>query len=416
MVDRPNFSYMIRKNPSLLFFLCFSPLLIPGFSLCSFTENHQVEYAIQTISVKPGAEFTEQYVPLLKGKRVGLVINQSSRIGNRYLIDSLFSLGIQISSIFAPEHGWRGDQDAGATINDSMDLRTGAVIKSLYGANKKPQSADLEKLDVIVFDIQDVGARFYTFISTLFYVMEACAENQKPLIVLDRPNPNGYFVDGPVLEDSLRSFVGIAPIPIVHGCTIAELANMFKGEKWTNGADSLILTLIRCGHYTHDTFYELPIKPSPNLPTVRSVLLYPSLCLFEGTTCSVGRGTDFPFEVVGHPDFQKNCFSFVPEPNPGNKSPLYSGVQCFGYDFRNLSIERIRHLKKIQLGILLDFYKRFPDKDGFFGKSNFFDKLSGTGSLKYQIQLGWTESQIRASWKPGLKKYLKIRKKYLLYD
>ncbi len=363
-----------------------------------------------------GAEKIDQYLPLLEGKRVGFVVNQTSRIGEQHLIDTLFSRGVLVTRIFAPEHGFRGEADAGETVKDGHDIRTGALIASLYGKRKKPSPEDLDSLDVIVFDIQDVGARFYTYISTMFYVMEACAEQGKPIIVLDRPNPNGHLIDGPVLDMQFKSFIGIAPLPIAHGCTVGELALMFMGELWINKAAELDLTVILCKNYTHHTPYELPVKPSPNLPTTRSVLLYPSLCLFEGSTCSLGRGTDFPFEVVGHPDFGVDSFHFIPRPNTGNKFPAHERWVCKGWDFRDISEDSLRHCNQVNISWLLDYYKAFPNKPVFFRKDNFMDLLAGTDTFRKQILEGKTEAEIRESWAEGLAAYKAMRMRYLLYE
>ncbi len=362
-----------------------------------------------------GAERLDLLLPMLEGKQVALVVNHSSLVGKTHLADTLHSLGVCISVIFAPEHGFRGDADAGEHINDGYDPSTGAAIVSLYGKHRKPIPEDLEGSDVLVFDIQDVGARFYTYISTLFYVLEACAEQQKAAIVLDRPNPNGHYVDGPVLDSRLTSFVGIAPLPIVHGCTMGELARLFVGEFWIYKPESLWLRVVPCLNYSHSKPYELPVPPSPNLPTARSVLLYPSLCLFEGSTCSVGRGTDWPFEVVGHPDFFCDSFSFVLRPNAGNKYPLHAGWLCGGWDFSKVSMDSLRAAKQLNLYWLLQFYKEFPNKPGFFREDNFFDLLAGTRSLRQQIVEGKTEAEIRATWAEDLAAYRAIRQKYLIY-
>lgn len=362
-----------------------------------------------------GAERLDQYLPLLRNKNVALVVNHSSLVGNTHLADTLHALGICLSVIFAPEHGFRGEADAGEHIVDGHDLRTGAPIVSLYGKKKKPLPEDLESTEVVIYDIQDVGARFYTYISTLFYVMEACAEQGKKVIVLDRPNPNGHYVDGPVLDSRLSSFVGIAPIPIVHGCTVGELARLFVGEFWIYKPESLDLTVIPCLNYTHSTPYSIPVPPSPNLTSDRSVLLYPSLCLFEGSTCSVGRGTDCPFEVVGHPDFPCDSFYFVPRPNKSNKYPLHSGWLCGGWDLSNLSEQQLRQTGALNIGFLLQFYQAFPNKDRFFRDDRFFDLIAGNSLLKQQIIEGKTEEEIRASWEEDLNLYKALRKRYLLY-
>jgi uncharacterized protein YbbC (DUF1343 family) len=367
-------------------------------------------------SVMVGAERMEFYQPLLAGKRVGFVVNQTSRAGEQHLVDTLHRRGVAVTRIFAPEHGFRGEADAGETVKDGHDVRTGALISSLYGKSKKPTAQDLDSLDIVVFDIQDVGARFYTYISTLFYVMEACAEQGKPIIVLDRPNPNGHLIDGPVLDMQFKSFVGMTPIPIAHGCTVGELARMYKGEGWINHASELDLTVVACLHYTHESPYDLPVKPSPNLPSARSVLLYPSLCLFEGSTCSLGRGTDFPFEVVGHPDFGLDSFQFIPRPNTGNKAPMHDHWVCKGWDFRRISEDSLRNRDQLNISWLLDFYKAFPNKPVFFRKDNFMDLLAGTDTFRKQILAGTPETEIRASWADGLEAYKKMRKRYLLYD
>lgn len=362
-----------------------------------------------------GAERLEMLLPMLEGKTVALVVNHSSRIGNTHLVDTLNQLGVCISVIFAPEHGFRGDADAGEHVKDGMDLRTGIPITSLYGKHRKPLPEDLEESSVVIFDIQDVGARFYTYISTLFYVMEACAEAGKEVIVLDRPNPNGHYVDGPVLDSRLSSFVGIAPIPIVHGCTVGELARLFVGEYWIYRPLSLQLEVIPCLNYTHSRFYELPVAPSPNLRTMRAILLYPSICLFEGTKCSVGRGTDWPFEIVGHPDFSCDSFNFVPRPNAGNKNPPHAGWLCGGWDLSKIPIDSLRASKKLNLNWLIQFYQQFPKKDEFFREDHFFDLLAGNRNLQQQITEGKTETEIRATWTEDLDAFKAIRQKYLLY-
>lgn len=362
-----------------------------------------------------GAERTELYLPLLRNKQIGLVVNPSSRIGTTHLVDSLYQLGLCITRIFAPEHGFRGAEEAGERVRDDQDPRTGIPIVSLYGRKKKPSGDDLAELDVVVFDIQDVGARFYTYISTLLYLMEACAENRVPLIILDRPNPNGHYIDGPVLDMRLESFVGSVPLPIVHGCTVGELARMFEGEGWVNRQERLHLRVIPCLNYNHQTPYDLPVRPSPNLPDMRSVLLYPSLCLFEGSTVSVGRGTDTPFQLVGHPDNECDTFSFIPKPNAGSKYPPQQGLVCKGYDLRHVSIDSLRMRTELNLNWLLKFYQDFPNKSAFFLPNGFFNLLSGTTTLRQQMEAGKTEAEIRASWAPNLAFYKEIRKRYLLY-
>lgn len=366
-------------------------------------------------SIVTGAEQMDKVLPLLHGKQVALVVNHTSTVGATHLVDTLMKAGIHIRCIFAPEHGFRGAAEAGATIQDGVDTRTKVPIRSLYGKKKKPDAADLAGVDLVVFDIQDAGARFYTYISTLFYILEACAEHQKPVLVLDRPNPNGHYIDGPVLDTAFRSFVGIAPLPIVHGCTVAELADLFKGEKWIKYAGNLQLSKIICQNYTHKTPYDLPIAPSPNLPDMRSVLLYPSVCLFEGTTASLGRGTKTPFQVIGHPDFPERQFSFTPHSVPAAVTPPQQDVLCYGWDLRSRSLADLREQKQLNLRLLLDFYARFPKDKPFFLENHFIDKLAGTDQLRQQILAGKTEQEIRASWAKGLQHFRNIRKQYLLY-
>lgn len=370
---------------------------------------------LETPPIVLGADQFQAYLPLLADKQVGLVVNHTSRVGKRHLADTLHTAGVCIARIFAPEHGFRGEEDAGELIADGIDLRTEAMIVSLYGKKKKPTADDLSGLDVLVFDMQDVGTRFYTYISTLYYLLEACAENEKPVIILDRPNPNGHLVDGPVLDMRFSSFVGIAPLPIAHGCTVGELARLFKGENWINKGDLLDLKVIPCLNYTHTTPYELPVKPSPNLPTTRSVLLYPSLCLFEGTTSSVGRGTNWPFEVIGHPEFGIDTFTFVPQSNKGNKYPLHELFMCRGLDFRTVSIDSLRNSRQINIKWLMDYYAAFPNKPRFFREDKYLDLLAGTDQFRQQIIAQASEAEIRASWAGDLECYRAIRKMYLLY-
>ena len=363
-----------------------------------------------------GAERTDQYLKLLQGKTVALVINQTSKVGNRLLVDTLKDLGINIKVIFAPEHGFRGKADAGEQVSNGVDPGTGISVVSLYGKKTKPSAEDLTGVNVVIFDIQDVGCRFYTFLSTLQYVMEACAENGKDLIILDRPNPNGYYVDGPVLDMQYKSFVGISKIPVVYGLTLGEYATMVKGEKWIKNAEKLTLKVITCVDYDHSTRYKLPVSPSPNLRNERAVLLYPSLCFFEGTNVSVGRGTDHPFQIIGSPyTVMDSGFTFVPVSKPGATDPPSRGELCKGYDLRNPIKELNTEAKGVNLKYLLKMYSLTTDKDKFFTKPDFFDKLAGTDELRKQIIAGKTEAEIRASWQPALKEYKAIRKKYLLY-
>lgn len=360
------------------------------------------------------ADRTEAYIPYLLHKNIGMIINQTSVIGDNLTpsVDSLLKLGIRIKKIFGPEHGFRGNASDGAKIDDAVDSKTGIPAISLYGKHYKPTTDDLKGLDLLVFDIQDVGARYYTFISTLHYVMEACAENNIELMILDRPNPNGYYVDGPVLDTAFRSFVGMHPVPIVHGMTIAEYAQMINGEGWLKNKVKCRLKIIRMENYVHELPYAPPIKPSPNLPNRQSILLYPSLCLFEGTTLSVGRGTAFPFQVLGHPLFKsKYKFSFTPQSIPGvSDNPPLKGQLCYGINLQKFNPAKAR---KINLDWIIETYKAFPDKEHFFNP--YFTKLAGTDQLRKQIEAGKNEEEIRFSWEPALSQYKIMRGKYLLY-
>ena len=363
-----------------------------------------------------GANRTEIYLPELKGKKVGIVANQTSVIFKNdqsytHLVDSLVSLNVSIQAVFAPEHGFRGKADAGEHIKDGMDSKTGLPIISLYGNNKKPKPEQLEGIDVLIFDIQDVGARFYTYISTLHYVMEACAEQNIPIIILDRPNPNGHYVDGPILEPEFQSFVGMHPIPVVHGMTIGEYAQMINAEGWLKDHITCDLLVVPMDHYNHKKSYDLPIKPSPNLPNSQAINLYPSLCFFEGTNVNAGRGTDKQFQVFGSPDLSPNTFtySYTPKPNEGAKHPKHEGKLCYGMDLSN--IEPLDHL---DLTYIINAYKHSANQETFF--SSFFDKLAGTKKLKQQILDGQSSEEIRASWKEGLEAFRMKRERYLIYQ
>ncbi|MGB0524084.1 MAG: exo-beta-N-acetylmuramidase NamZ family protein [Flammeovirgaceae bacterium] len=386
-------------------------LMIITLFACSGQEE-AYKFVADVPKIKVGAARLDQYLPTLKDKKVALLVNQTSVIdSNVHLVDTLLALGIQVKQIFAPEHGFRGDADAGESVVDGKDKKTGLPILSLYGKNKKPSAAQLTDIDVVVFDIQDVGARFYTYISTMHYVMEACAEQQKQFMVLDRPNPNGHYVDGPVLELAHQSFVGLHPIPIVHGLTVGELAKMINGEGWLKGGRTCELQVISCEHYTHLSRYSLPIKPSPNLPNDWSIALYPSLCLFEGTTVSVGRGTDMQFQILGHPDYPDTTFSFTPVRKPGAKYPKHQNITCYGKDLRSTQFQ---YKFNFFLDELIHFYAVNPRQDQFFNA--FFTKLAGTKALQQQIEQGISQDVIRQSWQPALQQYLKMRKKYLLYE
>lgn len=360
-------------------------------------------------TVRVGADQLDVLLPKLSNRAVALVVNHTSLVGRTHLADTLIASGITIRKVFAPEHGFRGAAADGEHISDAIDTRTGLPIISLYGSNRKPTPEQLADVDVVVFDIQDVGTRFYTYISTMHYVMEACAEQGKKLIILDRPNPNGDYIDGPVRVPSLKSFVGMHPIPIVHGLTVGELARMINGEGWLQNGIKCDVDIIPVQNWTHNDIYPLPVKPSPNLPNDQAVQLYPSLCLFEGTVISVGRGTEIPFLVIGNPAFTDLPFTFTPHPIPGmSNDPPQNGQVCHGLDLRN-----VKTGPGLDLHYLLDFYKKYPDKDKFFIGS--FDRLAGTPVLKEQIRNGMTEQQIKETWKTDLEAYRKMRAKYLLY-
>ncbi|WP_461080243.1 exo-beta-N-acetylmuramidase NamZ family protein [Spirosoma flavus] len=385
-------------------------LFLTGFCLFGFACFAQTN-SKQATSIQTGADQMALYLPALQGKRVGLVVNHTSIIGKTHLADTLLARGIAVKTIFAPEHGFRGDATDGATINNARDTRTGVMIASLYGDTRKPTPQQMDSLDVIVFDIQDVGARFYTYTSTMHYVMEACAEANKPMIVLDRPNPNGHYVDGPVLDPKFKSFVGLNPIPVVYGLTIGELANMINGEGWLAGAKTCKLTIIPLKNYTHQTPYVLPVAPSPNLPNQQSILLYPSICFFEGTVVSVGRGTDKQFQVIGSPFTKYGPYTFTPVDKPGAINPPMEGQLCYGLDLSNVAVSK----KGLMLNYIFDFMKRASDKNKFFLATNYIDRLAGTDQFRLQLMTGVSEEKIRQSWQPALNAYKVKRKKYLLY-
>lgn len=388
--------------------------------------------AAQTENVITGAERMQVYLPMLKGKSVAVFANQTSLVKNTHLVDTLISSGIKVVKIFGPEHGFRGDADAGEHVGDARDKKTGIPVISLYGNHKKPTPEDFKGVDVLVFDIQDVGVRFYTYISSLQYYLEAALENHKPLLILDRPNPNGFYVDGPVLDMKYTSFIGMQPVPVVYGMTIGEYAMMLAGEsmlsKEANAINAYNITtnptvdtpfhiqVIKCKNYDHNTKYILPVMPSPNLKEMQSIYWYPSTCFFEGTSLSEGRGTDKPFQYFGHPSLPKYFFSFTPNPNAGAKSSKCFGQLCYGWNLSG-NIEEVQKKVdgKIQLRYLLQAYNLFPGKDTFFLKNNFFNKLAGNDQLMQQVKAGKTEAEIKQSWKPGIIAFKAIRKKYLLY-
>jgi uncharacterized protein YbbC (DUF1343 family) len=397
-------------NLTLLFFFVFAFTVFDGEAqVLSYTEESGTLKEV----IRTGADQTELYLPLLLGKKVGLVVNPTSVIGKNHLVDTLLKRGINIVKVFGPEHGFRGEADAGEKVKSDVDAKTKLPTISLYGKNKKPSQEQLADLEVVVFDIQDVGCRFYTYISTLTYVMEACAEYGKELLVLDRPNPNGNFVDGPILEEKYKSFVGLHPVPIVHGCTIGEYAQMVKGEKWIAKAEQLKLKVIKVKGWNHTLPYMLPVKPSPNLPNMQAIWLYPSLCLFEGTMVSVGRGTDKPFQLIGYPKMPEGNYTFTPQSLPGAKSPPYKDTLCNGFLLAEFSENYIRDLRQLYLFWIVETYKLCPQKEKFF--NSYFETLVGTAQLRKQIREGKTDQEIHQTWQQGLASYKTKRKKYLLY-
>ena len=406
-------SYSFFKNTFLFSLILFTACGNSVISERSDTKSDLQEItntSQKNVRIKTGADNYSKYLPLLKNKKVGIVTNQTGIISNdkKHLVDFLLEKGIDVKTIYAPEHGFRGTADAGELIKDGKDVKTGLPIISLYGSNKKPKPEQLKGIDILIFDLQDVGARFYTYISSLHYIMEACAENNIPLIVLDRPNPNGGIVDGPILEKENKSFVGMHPIPVLHGMTIGEYAKMINGEKWLKNNAQCQLTVIACSNYKRTMRYSLLVNPSPNLPNDQSINLYPSLCFFEGTTISVGRGTNKQFQIYGSPSLPKTNFSFTPKPNKGAKNPKHNGKVCYG---ENLST--IKKINCLELKWLLKAYKNSNDKSSFF--IPFFTKLAGTRQLQQQIESGKTEKEIRESWKGGLINFKQMRRKYLIY-
>ncbi|MEQ7802595.1 DUF1343 domain-containing protein [Pedobacter sp. ASV1-7] len=404
----------------------FNSILILTLLMISNICTAQIKSSKQTKSNKrgitTGADQTEKYLPYLKGKRIGMVVNQSSIIGNKSSVDSLMSLGIKIVKVFGPEHGFRGNASNGAVVADEKDAKTGLPIISLYGRNEKPTKKQLADIDIMVFDLQDVGCRYYTNINTLEYVMDACAENNKELLILDRPNPNGYVVDGPVMtEDKYKSAIGIHYTPMTHGMTIGEFAQYLNGEGYLK--KQCKINIIKVANYGRDMPYVLPIHPSPNLNTQQAVMLFPSLCMFEGTAINEGRGTHMPFTILGAPALKgKYSFSYKPISIPGmSENPRHKDAVCYGLDLRNYDINKLRKSRKIDLSWLIELYNAYPDKANFFtpGRQNqdisAFDLRIGTDQLRKQIIAGVSEADIRKSWEPGLQKFKAIRKKYLIY-
>lgn len=400
--------------------------LIGMLSCANTNKNAENDYKTPTenvsLTAKDSSEITlaanrtQEYFPLLKGKKVAFTGNQTSLIKTqngdyKHVVDSLISAGINIQKVFAPEHGFRGEADAGETVKDGIDTKTGLPIISLYGSNKKPSKEQLKEIEMMVFDIQDVGARFYTYLSTLHYLMEACAENDIPLLVLDRPNPNADYIDGPVLKPEFKSFVGMHPVPVAYGMTIGEYAQMINGENWLAKGEKCDLKVIKLENYDHSKSYSLPVKPSPNLPNDLAINLYPSLCFFEGTLVNAGRGTNTQFQVFGAPTLDSAYFdySYTPTSMPGAQNPKHKGSKCFG---RNLTEQAVIH--NLNLEWLLEAYKHNSNKSDFF--NSFFEKLAGTDELRKQIEEGLSEEEIKKSWQPGLEKFKKVREKYLLYN
>lgn len=372
-----------------------------------------VFYSIaQSQDVLTGAERADLYLPMLKGKKVGLVGNQTSILpqsANKHVVDFLLENGIEVKKVFVPEHGFRGTSDAGEKVDNSIDQKTGLPIISLYGSNKKPSAEQIQDLDIVIFDLQDVGARFFTYISTMHYVMEACAEQGKKVVIFDRPNPNGSYVDGPVLKKGFESFVGMHPIPVVHGLTVGELARMINGEKWLKGGLIAELEVIPVANWNRNQAYSLPVKPSPNLPSDLAIKLYPSTCFFEGTVMSLGRGTYDPFQMYGYPDPKFGTFTFTPVSIDGMyKTPPHQNKKCYGVDLRGESLDH-----HFTLSYILDAYQKSGMKEKFF--NNFFNTLAGTDELKKQILAEKSEAEIRESWKAGLEEYMQKRTKYLIY-
>jgi uncharacterized protein YbbC (DUF1343 family) len=416
------------KNTFLLFL--FSSLLLSAFSCSAQTPDTATQYtdtgfskvdtgyspadtAVKTKKFMTGADQVKSYLTLLKGKKVAVVANQTSMVGKMHLVDTLLKLKVNITCVFSPEHGFRGEAAAGESVGNNIDPETNIPIISLYGEHHTPTKKDLKDVDVVLYDIQDVGARFYTYISTMQNVMEACADNEKFMIVLDRPNPNGFYVDGPILESKHKSFVGMAPIPIVYGLTPGELANMMNIQGYIKKGPAR-LRVIKMKNYSHNRLYNLPVKPSPNLQDQTAVYLYPSLCLFEGTAVSVGRGTDMPFHVIGFPGFKEGTTTFEPKSNAAAPNPMYKDTLCTGWDVSDYVSDTTNLPNKLNLSWLIKMYKAYPDKTKFFNP--FFEKLAGTGKLREQIIKGMTEDQIRATWQDDIKEYMMTRKRFLLYE
>lgn len=396
---------------TILLFLCLSFLPLKHMAQVPF-DSSLVKSADEVLV---GAERASLYLDKLEGKNVALVVNPTSEVFGQHLVDFLISKNVSIKKVFAPEHGFRGTADAGERIKDAIDPKTGIPLKSLYGKNKKPSAQDLAGIDIVIFDIQDVGVRFYTYISTMHYVMQACAENNVDFMVLDRPNPNGFYVAGPVLEMEQQSFVGMHPVPIVHGLTVGEFATMVNEEGWLGNDLKCNLQVVLLTGWTHKDLYQLPVKPSPNLPNMTSVYWYPTLGLFEGTNVNAGRGTDFPFQTFGSPFIKNAPFSYTPVPKPGAKYPKHKNKKCYGMDLRSFNLDSFYVQPNIQIGYILWAYENSTNKGEFFLKNHFYGRLAGTVDLKTQIEGNFSIPTIQSSWSGELEKYLSIRKKYLLY-
>lgn len=410
---------MKNKSVNIIFLLA---ILMTINSCFNFDSKNQSVVKIQNISnprtviTSPGAERLSVYMPELKDKKIALVINQTSRVSGQLLLDTLRELGMNVKKVFAPEHGFRGNIEAGGNVSDYVDPTTKTPVVSLYGNKTSPTAEDLKDIDIVIFDIQDVGVRFYTYISTLGGIIKSCAENNKKLLILDRPNPNGFYIDGPVMENEYKSFVAQYPIPVVYGMTIGELGNMINSEHWMTDK-TCNLQVIRCTGYNHKSYYNLPIHPSPNLRNDLAIMLYPTLCFFEGTALSVGRGTDKPFMVTGSPALMgEYSFTFTPKSVPEALHPPFENQICYGKDYSTMVLENYRNNAKIELSWIKEFYEKSKDKNNFFIKNNWFDKLAGTGKLRKQISDGKSENEIRQSWQSEIEKFKAKRQKYLLYE
>lgn len=389
-------------------------LILLGFT--GYSQQSGPVYFKTSKVIKVGAAQVDEYLYYLQEMKVGIVANQSSLVGDEHLVDVLLKNDVNLVRVFSPEHGFRGNADAGKKVVDQRDEKTGLKIISLYGKNKKPRYDQLIDLDVVIFDLQDVGVRYYTYISTMYLVMQACAELEKKVIILDRPNPNGFYVDGPILDPEFKSFVGMHEVPLVHGMTVGEYAQMINGEGWLGDKLVCDLKVIKCLNYDHNDFYKLQVRPSPNLPNMASIFLYPSLGLFEGTVVSVGRGTSKPYQVIGHPKYPFGDTVFTPQPMFGAQNPKLNGERCSGFDLEEFGWDEMPRKGQVYLHWLLNMYESIPDSSTFFLSNGFFDLLAGTDQLRLQIQSGMKEKEIRNSWQDGLENFKTTRKKYLLYE